>query len=203
MKVFKSKICNSFFYLILRLLLICVLISPIIAFTELKSVFFDFSSLNWILVGLITTLFIITYLSWTNTDIKIFENEIEFNGKLLLSKKSIKFSLDEIYEITMKHDWTQTVLSDFKPKFLKYIIVEWILKTVRNEEMKWIKVKTKSGEHNFNCYGIEYDCYDNPKPHFEDLYFEFAKLNLEVNWTENSDVYYLDLKKTKEAITQQ
>ena len=199
MKLFKSKIWKSFFYLILKLVFICVLTFPLIAFTEFKSMFFELSSDNWLLVGICATLFIITYLSLTNTDIKILENEIEFNGKLLLSKKKTKFSLHEISEITMKHDWTETVLSDFKPKFLKYIIVEWILKTVRNEEAKWIKVKTKSGEYKFNCYGIEYDCYDNPKPHFEDIYFDFAKLNLEVNWTENNELYYKDLKKRKEA----
>ena len=178
---------------------ICVLTFPLIAFTELKSIFFELSSYHWAAVGIFTTLFIIIYLSLTNTDIKILENEIEFKGRLLLSRKKTKFSLGEISEIIMKHDWTETTLADFKPKFLKYIIVEWILKTVRNEEAKWIKVKTKGGEYKFNCYGIEYDCYDNPKPHFEDLYFDLAKLNLEVNWTENNDLYYKDLKKRKEA----
>jgi hypothetical protein len=198
MKIFKSKIRNSFLYLILKLVFICVLVFPFIAFTKLKSLFFELSSFNWILIGIFTIVFIITYLSLTNTDIKILKNEIKFSGKLLLSKKNTKFSLDEIIEITMKHDWAETVLADFKPKFLKFIIVEWILKTARNEEAKWIKVKTKSGDYKFYCYGIEYDCYDNPKPHFEDLYFEFAKLNLEVNWTENNDVYYKNLKQRKE-----
>ena len=197
MKLFKSKIWNSFFYLILKLVFICVLIFPLIAFTELKGMFFELSSYNWMVIGIFITLCIIIYLSLTNTDIKILGNEIEFNGKLLLSKKKTKFSLDEISEITMKHDWTETVLAEFKPRFLKYIIVEWVLRTIRNEEAKWVKVKTKKGEYKFNCYGIEYDCYDNPKPHFEDLYFDLAKLNLEVNWTENNDLYYKDLEKRK------
>ncbi len=159
--------------------------------------FLELSLYNWIIIGASITFFIITYLSFTNTDIKILENEIEFNGKLLLSKQKTKFNLDEISEIIMKHDWTDTILTDFKPKFLKYIFVEWVIKTARNEEAKWIKVKTKNGKYKFNCYGIEYDSYDNPKPHFEDLYFFLAKLNLEVRWTENHDLYYKDLEKKK------
>lgn len=200
MKSFKSKIWRSLLYLILKLVFICVLTFPIIAFTKLKSVFLELSFYNCVIIGVSTTLLIITYLSLTNTDIKILGNEIEFNGTLLMSKNKTKFSLDEISEITMKHAWTETVLDDFKPRFLKYIIVEWILKTIRNEEAKWIKVKTKKGEYKFNCYGIEYDSYDNPKPHFEDVYFDLAKLNLDVNWTENNHFYYEDLKKRKETI---
>ena len=199
MKLFKSKIWNALLYLILKLGFICALTSPFILFTELKSLFFELNLYYWIVIGLSIILFIITYLSLTNTDIKISKNHIEFKGKLLLSKKKVTFSLNEISEITLKHDWTATALTNFKPEFLKYLIVEWLLKTIRNEEAKWITVKTKNRDYKFYCFGIEYDCYNNPKPHFEDLYFELSKLNLIVNWTENNDLYYQDLKNSKEV----
>jgi hypothetical protein len=197
MKLYESKLKNGFLFFIFKVIYICILISPFIFFTEWKDYFLNLEIWKWALFGISIIVMSYTYISLTNNDIKLDQNTIEFERKLFPFKRTVNFNLKDVLEITMQHDWTDTILENLKPKFLKYLIVEWVLKMILAEDYKWVKITTSEKSYKFYCFGLEHDYYDNPKPYFEDLYLELAKHQLNVNWTKNNDIYYKGITETK------
>ncbi|MBA6316977.1 hypothetical protein [Cellulophaga baltica] len=200
MKLYESKIKNGFFFIFYKLVYVCVFALPFIFFTDLKIEIQKLEIWQWVLLGLITSLLMYFYLGITNNDVKLNKSQIEFRRKLFPFNRTTKFKLNEISKITMQHDWTDSILNDFKPKILKYFIIEWVLKLILAEDYKWLKIISKGKSYKFYCFGLEHDYYDNPRPYFEDLFIELAKQGLNVNWTKNNDTYYKELTVRKEEL---
>lgn len=158
----------------------------------------DLLTPTFITIGLVLLFIgIYVYAGITNNNISVKNDSIEVYRKLPFFKRTVFINFSEIEEITMRHDWTETVLKKLKPSIFRYIIVEWFLQTIFPPDYKWIKFKTRNGILKFHCFGIDYDYYDNPEPYFEHLFVELANKNLPVMWTKNSDPYFNDLQRTK------
>jgi hypothetical protein len=145
-------------------------------------------------------LLVALYALTVNNDVILTENQIRIRKRFIFHHKEKSIDFNEIESIYLKHDWTETIASKLKPLILQFILVECVLKTVFPPDYKWIKIKTNKETLKYFCFGIERDYYDNPRPHFDDLYFDLAKKGINVEWTNETDPYYRDLQKRKEEL---
>lgn len=200
MKIYHGKILNSVIFIVLRLALLGIFGFVVIRFL-LKVDIVEALNFDLMVIAVSTLIFLIlVYALSVNNDIVLLDHQIIIRKRLLFYTKERFINFSEIEQIQLKHDWTETIASNLKPPFLKYILVEWILQTLFSPDYKWIKVKTNKETLKYFCFGIEYDYYDNPRPHFDDLYFDLAKRGIPVEWTNNTHLYYRELRNRKEEL---
>lgn len=195
MKIYHGKILNSITLLVLKL----VLIGVALWITNPDSFLIpNFSTIIILLAAL--SILILIYAISVNNDIIIGEDKIIIRKRLIFYEKKKSINIADVQGILLKHDWTETVASKLKQPLLRYFFVELILQTLFPPDYKWIKIKTNSETVKYFCFGLEYDYYDNPRPHFDDLYFDLARRGINVEWTNDSDPYYQDLRRRKEKL---
>ena len=131
-----------------------------------------------------------------NNDIVVFETKIEIVNRIPFFRKRTLFQYSEIKEITLRHDWTETLGSKIKSRRYRYVLKE-LAQIVIPYNFKWIRFVTVR-EFKFYCFGIDYDYYDNKGPLFEDLYKELRKKHKFVMWTNEGSPFYARLKKLTE-----
>ncbi|MFY0630154.1 MAG: hypothetical protein JXR05_07210 [Flavobacteriaceae bacterium] len=200
MKIYRGKILNSAAFMILKLALIGLFGFVIIRFLFKIDIVEVLNFGGLVIIVNILVLLVLLYALSVNNDIVLLENEIRIRKRLIFYNKQKSIDFKEIKKIQLKHDWTETIASKLKPSILKYILVEWILISLFPPDYKWIKIKTDKETFKYFCFGIEYDQYNNPRPHFDDLYFDLAKRGINVEWTNDTDLYYRDLRKRKEEL---
>ncbi|NOS90838.1 MAG: hypothetical protein HOP30_02845 [Cyclobacteriaceae bacterium] len=121
------------------------------------------------------------YAGLFNHDVVVHETGIEIVNRVPLFKKTTKFEFASIQSITLRHDWTETFGTNFRIPWIKSAAKELAL-LLFPWDYKWIKIVTDQ-EYKFYCFGIEYDCYDNEGPVFEDLFSDLTKHYSHVKWT--------------------
>jgi hypothetical protein len=130
------------------------------------------------------------YVGLTNNNIIVGGKEIKIVNTVPFFKKQIVIELKNIKHITFKHEWTEIFESN--PKFKKIIWLDFLAMIVFPYDYKWIKIEAEK-DYKIYCFGLEMDYYDNPSPHFEELFYNLANRKINVCWTKCNDDYYLKM----------
>ena len=201
MKEFRSNTWNGLFTFFILTVPISAIISLTLYFT-LNFKLTQIGFLGWIIIVFAYSIIAYVYTGFTNNDILVFDNRIEIVNKMPLFKKQVAFYLNKIELVTFRHEWTETFGKNIKPKILKTLIKDWFVSFIFPWDYKWIKVKTDK-EHKFFCFGLSMDYYDNDEIVFEDLFYELAKKQIKVTWTDTTENYYKQMTLKIEQLKKQ
>lgn len=125
-----------------------------------------------------------SYLGITNNDFILTNDTLEVVGKVPLFRRRRRFLLYDINIALFRHDWTNTVGEDIKPRAFQFLVKE-ISQLVFPFDYKWIEITT-SHTFRFYCFGLQYNYFDNKGPLFEDLHKALRAKGISVKWTRSS-----------------
>lgn len=128
------------------------------------------------------------YLGKTNFDFTLSNDEIKITNRLPFFQKTEFIKLKDIHRVLFKHDWNDTYnIQPNRSYFMKQLYN--LLRTFIPYDLKWIKVTTDK-TRKYNCYGIEFDYWDNEGLLIEDLFLELSEKGICVEWTDDTDKYF-------------
>lgn len=173
----------------------------------LTSSIIDYSALIPFQVGLGEIAIIYIFMSvlqicYTNSDLKIEENEIIIQSSLIKGVRKKRFKKEEIKEIIFKDQWSETFMDKKYGSIVRYIFLNFFLMWFIPEEYKWIQIETdKNKRFRYFFFGMNYDFYDNSEEVlFEDMFIELAKKNIKVRWNSTKNIYFEGLQKNANEI---
>lgn len=127
-----------------------------------------------------------SYLGITNNDFLLTDDTLEVVGKVPFFRRRRKFSLYDINLVLFRHDWTDTVGEDIKPRIVQFFVKE-ISQLLFPFDYKWVEITTRH-TFRFYCFGLSYNYFDNKGPLFEDLHKALRAKGIPVKWTRYASV---------------